>query len=316
MDELERARAGVLAVVDQVPGTLRPPSLISARPLRPLPPALVAKLLARREIGLDPQGTDHPHGYLWQQVALPAATVATIDLGVLLVAWLSGHSVVAAVAAVVFAVLVVLGGAAATVALHDALRLTNDERHLLNGSRFWESHQPWIGPLSGRPERALVTLAIQAVERITASDAWASSYLDEHRLRLDLVLELDQIDAQALRLASARVAVVPHSAASVAVQGELARHAVALDGVWLGAVDRVAALRIYADQLAALDRHFADARALERADDQLGELLAGSVRDEYAIDTVRALSGELDYVRAAIGDTVALLRADGFDPTI
>jgi hypothetical protein len=96
-------------------------------------------------------------------------------------------------------------------------------------------------------------------------------------VRLNLVAELEQIDAQAHRLA-------------------LARHvdrieSPAVDRAWDTAVDRVAALAAYADNLRGLS---GPANPVRESD-----LLAGSAGDELALERLAALTEFLEATRSA-----------------
>src|SRR5580693_9464410 len=99
------ARARLLAELASRPttGTLRPPSIAAARPIRALPPALVAKLEARARAGYEIESTRYPSDGVWQRVVTPVTAGIGVDLVVLLIALLTGHHLVAAVTAVVFA---------------------------------------------------------------------------------------------------------------------------------------------------------------------------------------------------------------------
>lgn len=145
----------------------------------------------------------------------------------------------------------------------------------------WRSRQPWHGPLAQAAERALLFVAVGVVERIAGSRAWASAYLDDHRIRLDLVRELDEIDDQGYRMASLRQRVGDHAA---------------LEHGWQALVDRVAALSLYANRLLALEAEIARQAAADRAavaELHSATLATGAARDELAADHLRALAGEL-----------------------
>lgn len=147
----------------------------------------------------------------------------------------------------------------------------------------WRSRQAWLGPLVQSAERALLFAAVDVVERIVTSPAWTSPYLDDHRIRLDPASELDEIDDQALRLAQLR--------------HELGEHEPLTPG-WPALVDRVAALRLYANRLLALESELARQAAADRAallDLNAATLAAGAARDELATDHVRALAEDLRY---------------------
>ena len=232
---VEAAQLRVLAAVARsaANSSLRPPALLAARPMRPLPAPLAAKLAARSAAGLDPAGTDRPRGRRRR-----------------------------------FA--------------RDPLRLSRAERRTTQNSRSWASRQPWIDGRSASRERALVTVAADTVARICATAAWESPHLDGHRHRLDLAAELDQIDAQAFSLAAA-----PQPDARV-------------EQMWLAIVDRVAALDIYADHLAALDRRLTALDHALRGDTQAAELSVGALRDAHAGDAIGALVEELAGLAAAV----------------
>jgi hypothetical protein len=156
----------------------------------------------------------------------------------------------------------------------------------------WQSVQPWIGQHTQSPERRLVFVAVDTVARIAGSAAWSSPYLDDHRIRLDLVTELDDIDAQAYQLAELR-----------SRTGGQGHHEEVLRQGWDALVDRVSALSNYADRLAGLAPELARRAEADRAahaDDAAARLLAGSVRDELASDQVRGLTRDLPEVPPAI----------------
>ena len=128
-----------------------------------------------------------------------------------------------------------------------------------------------------------MAVAGELVLRLTASPVWTSDLLDDHRLRLNLAGELDEIDAQAFALANFRRRSGPSGAE--------------LDALEAALVDRVAALSLYADRVTALEPLLAGLAADERAsraDGELRELLAGSAGDDLAADRLRALAAELD----------------------
>jgi hypothetical protein len=123
-----------------------------------------------------------------------------------------------------------------------------------------------------------VIAAARVAERIARSPGWRLDALGEHRLRLDLIAELDQIDDQAHRIALAR-------------QQQAGAPDPLLEQSWQALVDRVAALTAYADSLDGL------AAAQAATVDQLGgdpvrdsDLLAGSTRDQMALEQLYALS--------------------------
>ncbi len=226
-------RAALLAELStSAAPSLRPASLVSAGPLRPLPVALLAKLEIRQRAGYDAAGPDHPRRERWLQAFYAEVGLAVLaSMGLLVLALIGGHSAATAVAGGV------LAGSAVTAAVTwrsvqaDPLRIGREERRALTAAGFWQSHQPWTAALNAGAERALLGVAVQTAAEIAGSPAWRSGYLDGHRLQLDLADELDAIDEQTFWIAQAR-----HSG------GPDADVRAGFDG----AVDRVLALREYA----------------------------------------------------------------------
>lgn len=303
-DELAAARAGVLAAVDAIGESggpsLRPATVTSATRLREPPAALAAKLDTRARAGLAPEGWDYPRRrsviVLGTTIAvLGAAAVVGLIGTVLVFAVTIGTAPLLPVIMGLLAGLAGLGlgaGAVARYAAGDPLRLSTADRRTLAAARYWQSRQGWIGPLSGSPERRLVLVARDLVERIVTSPAWTSGQLDGHRTQLDLAAELDQIDEQAYQLAQLRATLTGSSdPVSTPDQSDDA-----LAQGWQALVDRVAALAVYASKLGGLDRQLADKQAADRllrADQQIAALLAGAARDDLAADQLRALTEEL-----------------------
>lgn len=177
----------------------------------------------------------------------------------------------------------------------DPLRLTRAQRRAAAERRSWESSLAWIGPVAGRRERALVTVATEIVARICATVAWGSPQLAGHRDRLDLGAELDQIDAQAFAMA-----LVPEADA----RGEQQ---------WLATVDRVAALDSYATQLAALDRRLAALDHADRVNRRIGDLIPGALADRHAGDQLGLLADELTGLSSAVAEITGVLRTGRAD---
>jgi hypothetical protein len=160
----------------------------------------------------------------------------------------------------------------------DPLRLTAADRRAITQACRWQSTQEWTGPLAHCEERGLVIAAARAAERIADSPAWRSGRIDEQRVRLDLHAELDQIDEQAHRVAAAR--------------REHGGTAPVIEAAWETALNRVSALTAYAHQLA----EYKGPAELTAQGDPVrdSDLLAGSVRDELALDQLAALTNYLD----------------------
>jgi hypothetical protein len=145
-------------------------------------------------------------------------------------------------------------------------------------ARVWQSRAAWLGPLAQTRERALVFVVVDVVERIATSTAWQSH---DHGVRLDLFVELDEIDARAYELAAFR-----HRLCSRPAD---VQHGHVLEHSWHALVDRVAALAAYADRLAVLDSRPAETLT----EDEVARLAAGWAGNELAAEQVRALTAEL-----------------------
>lgn len=309
--ELDAARAWVLAQVEKLgqyggPG-LRPTSLNSQQRLCEPPTELANKLDARAAAGFSPEGLDYPRrspamrgGVFAGLMVLLGGLLVLVD-GIDLVV---GGGLISLILTIAGLVALVGGiGAAIPISLYanrDPLRLTHEERHALHQTKRWQSRQNWIGPLSGSIERRLVIVARDVVERIVSSPAWTSGQLAEHRTRLNLGAELDQIDEQAIGLAILRAQI----AAGVQVAGD--QRAVAIEQGWHRLVDRVAGLAVYADRLIGVQQRLARQAAeyeATYAEGTVAKLVAGAVRDELAADTLRSLSDELNQRNVLDGPT-------------
>lgn len=263
--DLSHERAQVLA---RIAGSAmnRDPHLEAKSPITSLPPQLEAKLADRAAPAVD----------LRRRVVGPSAALAGLDAVAFVVALASGHVVLAVVAAVL---LVPLAGLALLGARYaGGPRLTLTDRQRIAAASRWRSKQSWTGPLASGRERGLVLAAVDAASRIAGSPAWRSGRLDEQRVRLDLGLELDQIDEQAHRIAAAR-------AQSGAVSADPA-----VDAAWAAAVDRVAALTAYANELDGYAQHRRDELAKLGDPVRDGDLLAGAAQDDIAFQQLFALT--------------------------
>jgi hypothetical protein len=290
--------------------SLRPLTLNTRYLLRQPSADLAAKLDARVAAGFTLDGDDYPSSRTWSRVVVPAIALGTLDLALLVgsataaafhlhLAWL-----VALLSLAVFVACGVVAGLASITALRDPLRLTTAERRELNEAHTWQSDQPWIGRPSVTPEYHLLCVAHETVDSLAGSRTWASRYLDEHRLRLNLAQELTGIDAQACQLAHLR-AQVP-----TAERGRVT----SLDAAWNALVDRVARLKSYARGVDELDGHVAaldDAARVAALDAQLGRLATGTALDEFAAAQVQALSADLHRLTEGMVTSSATSRASG-----
>lgn len=281
--DLSAARAEVLAFVAGSPMAQNPPRAVAVAPLRPLSPELEAKLAARA--GAPAAGHDN----LGARVVLPSALLALLDAIGVVVGIVAGHYVLAVVAAVLFVPLAALAIAGARLAARDPLRLSVADRRAIATASRWQSKQAWTGSLAYCQERGVVIAAARVAERIAHSPAWRSGRIDEQRIHLDLAAELDQIDEQAHRVAAAR-----HATAGAGL-GDPA----AVDAAWEAVLNRVAALTEYANQLSGYDTRPAGELTAQGDPVRDSSLLAGSARDEMALDQLIALTY---YLNANRGD--------------
>lgn len=272
--DLTRARAAVLATIAGSPMS-KVPHVRATAPLRPLAPEIEAKLAARTLPAAVGRDTDVG------KVVVPCAVLAALDAVAFVVALVSDHPVLAIVAGLLFVPLAALAAIGAGMLRRDTVRLTLADRRAMEAASRWDSKQAWTGPLDGGPERGLVIAAASVAERIARSPGWRSGLLSEHRIRLDLIAELDQIDDQAHRIAVARQA-QPGGAAATDPVAEAA---------WEAAVDRVAALTAYADSLDGLAAEQAAAINRLGGDPVRDEqLMTGSAQDQFALEQLYALS--------------------------
>src|SRR4051812_17468865 len=269
--DLSHERAQVLALIAGSP-MAKPPHVEAATPLRPLAPELEAKLANRAD-------TRAPVADVRRRVVVPSALLAGLDAIGVVVAAVTGHVVLAVVAAALFvplAALAVIGSRAGK----DPTRLTAGDRLAIASASRWKSRQSWTGPVAYGSERGLVIAAAEAAQRIAGSPAWRSGRLDEQRVRLDLAGELDQIDEQAHRIATARANTGPVGPGTDT----------AVDAAWDAAVDRVAALTAYANELDGYAQRRREELARQGDPVRDTHLLAGSAQDEIALEHLLALT--------------------------
>jgi hypothetical protein len=281
--DLSYARASVLATVAGSAISARQPSVQAAAPLGALPAPLEAKLASRAAAGLSPIGADHPRRGVLPRVVVPSSTFAALDVVAAGALAGAGHVALAIVAGVLFVPFAVLAAAGARYVSRDPLRLNASERRAIAAASQWESRQVWTGPLASSEERGLVIAATYAAERIARSNAWRSGRIDDHRLQLDLAAELDQIDDQAHRIASARHEYSSGSAPDLGT-------APVVDAAWETTLTRVAALTAYANEVDGADRLRIEAMTRQGDPVRDSDLMAGSVRDELAVDQLLALT--------------------------
>lgn len=236
---LARARSELRTALASPAGT--PPQAIKARtPIKALPQDLTTKAQARVAAGFDPLGTRYPRGIVFTRVVVPSTVLALVDLVLLVAAIVADSSVLATVSAVLFAVFGGIALASRHFVASDPLRLSARDRLAVVEAGRWRTSQDWSGPLVTGPESALAGAAARAGSRIVASPAWTSGQLASTGVVLALGAELDQVDAAAFTIATARAG----------SSGTLT--AAEADDAWPRMVTRVAALTAYADTVAEL----------------------------------------------------------------
>lgn len=282
--DLKAARAKVLATIAGSPMSREPPNARAVAPLRPLSPELEAKLAARDDPGRLPSGVATERARSLRRVVVPCAVLAVIDATGVVIGLVSGHYLLAVVAGLLFvplAALAVIGGG---LLRHDQGRLTPAEGRAVAAASRWDTNQQWTGPLAYCTERGVVIAAAREAERIARNPRWRAGTFGEPRIRLNLAAELDQIDNQAHRIAVARHGQGAGPATDTAV----------VESAWDATVNRVAALVAYADNLDGLTAR--SAAAIPGGGDPVrnADLLTGSVRDEFAVEQLVALTLYLD----------------------
>ncbi|MGI8679001.1 MAG: hypothetical protein ACR2LX_10010 [Jatrophihabitans sp.] len=275
--DLRRAKESVRATIADAIGTT-PPQVRSRTPIKPLPSDVAAKTVARTRAGLhplpnDPSGTNpsganprgsEPYDYepfdykpfdsdahgtnaqssaTIRKTVLPSAVLALLDAVLLIVALASGSTVLAVVAAALFAVFAGAALAARRSGAGNGLRLSGRDRRAIVEACRWTSSQQWTGPVASTQERALVVAAARAAQRIVRSRPWRSGELNRHGVPLAVAAELDQVDTFAFELATRH-----GQNSSDVLSAELA-------DAWDKALTRVAALTAYADTLAGFAAH-------------------------------------------------------------
>ena len=272
------------------------PSVVVTSPLRAPGPAVAARQQARRNDGLDEDGLGYPRSQLWLLAVLPAAVIALLCLVVLVVTQAAVWGVAAA------AVAAIAAGSAGYL-MRDPLRVTSAERRELVADRSWHSVQPWTGELAHTSERRMLAQAQAAVTSLVGAPAWSSSAFEEHRLRLDLKAELDEIDRAAYQLASTgptrgasalppAQATPPPQATSAPPAGageELSAHAAAAQALRR----RVDALSAYADAVTALPAAPPVSTTDIDTEDRVHQALSAAVRDEFGAEQWILLRDEL-----------------------
>ncbi|HTF48057.1 MAG TPA: hypothetical protein VK735_11455 [Pseudonocardia sp.] len=247
--------------------------------------------------------------------------------------WLHGHRVPVAGRELFFVISIGLAGTAGVIAggaTRDGLRFISNavqNRHTmrLQAARwtaitldtFRTGAYPPGNPAAGvSMEGQLVAVATVVARRIHASRAWQSTHLDTHRVRLDLAEDVRQLAVRAARLHGTRRKLGPRPqpiSPGLTRAAELwESHSLVADRVQKALAERVSALITYYEHLETLSDELAALDLLSGAsiDDQLDELLAGTVGDQQAAQHLRDLTAEARASITAIHDVMQLLTHD------
>ena len=247
--------------------------------------------------------------------------------------WLQGHPVPVAGRELFSVISIGLAGTAGVLAggaTRDGLRFISDavqNRHTmrLQAARstaitldtFRTGAYPPGNPAAGvSVEGQLVAVATVIARRIQASRAWQSTHLDTHRVRLDLAEDVRQLAVRAARLHGTRRKLGPRpqpTSPGLTRAAELwESHSLVADRIQKALAERVSTLITYYEHLQTLSHELAALDLLSGAsiDDQLAELLAGTVGDQQAAQHLRDLTAEARASITAIHDVMQLLTHD------
>jgi hypothetical protein len=250
--------------------------------------------------------------------------------------WLRGHPVSVAGRELFLVISIGLAGTAGVIAggaTRDGLRFISNavqNRHTmrLRAARstaitldtFRAGAHPPVNPATGVSiEGQLVTVATVTARRIQASPAWQSTHLDTHRVRLDLAEEVRQLAAQAALLHRTRRKLGPRPqpiSPGLTRATELwEQRSLVADRIQEALAERVSALITYHEHLETLSHELAALDLLSGLsgagiDDQLADLLTGTVGDQQAAQHLRELTAEARASITAIHDVMQLLNHD------
>jgi hypothetical protein len=247
--------------------------------------------------------------------------------------WLHGHPVPVAGRELFFVISIGLAGTAGVLAggaTRDGLRFIGDavqnrQTMRLQAARstaitldtFRIGAYPSGNPAAGvSTEGQLVAVATVIARRIQASRAWQSTHLDTHRVRLDLAEDVRQLAGRAARLHSTRRKLgqrpQPISPGLTRAAELWESHSLVADRIQEALAERVSALITYYEHLETLSHELAalDLLSGPSIDDQLADLLAGTVGDQQAAQHLRDLTAEARASITAIHDVMQLLTHD------
>lgn len=192
----------------------------------------------------------------------------------------------------------VVGGTATAAA---GWRYVRDPKRLRRRERAAARKAMWITPAAlgyrrtkgfGRTtdEERLFRLAVQTGERIVATNAWRSSLLDGHRVRLDLDENLSQIGRRLAQIHTLRGEMA--AADGAATRQTITGYRESLDHAFASIAGRVVALHGYLDQLLELDDGLARLAQVERAgslSDRVLDVMAATATDDSAAEQIAEL---------------------------
>lgn len=166
-------------------------------------------------------------------------------------------------------------------------------------------------------EYRLAEYTAQLAQRIADSPAWASDFLEAHRIELNYQQELRDITTHTHNLHAilCELGEPPQGDTPQVARARehFERASAPLEVVWIALVERVAAFESFTLHLVELDTQLANMEAVGRAtalEDKIGRLLTSAVSDEFAADHTRALTERSNDAVLSIDATLDALRGD------
>lgn len=183
-------------------------------------------------------------------------------------------------------------------------------------------------PSEWQDHHAIQAVAATILSGIESSPAWQSSHCDLDRIQLDLAEEMFQIQQSCLNLAKLHNVVAearPNdgvtSAAREALEDKVSEYEALYREARAAVIHRVAALYAYRQRLTTIETLLDDltktTELAARADD-FTETFAAIVRDTAAAERTKALSADLDLLRAQLEGELAFIsgRVINADPDL
>ncbi|NYI67654.1 hypothetical protein [Spelaeicoccus albus] len=222
----------------------------------------------------------------------------------------------------------VIGGGATAVT---GWRYWRDPKRLRRRERAAARAAMWITPAAlgyrrakalGRTtdEERLFHLAVHTAEGIVATNAWRSSLLDGHRVRLDLDENLSQIGRRLVHIRRLRDEMV--AADGPATRRTIDGYRRSLDQAFDSIAGRVVALHGYLNQLRRLDgglARLAQAEHAESLSDRVLDVLAATAADTTAAEQISELgvqavdsAASVDQLLGELAETVSTFDSGAF----